>query len=61
MAGRMVMQLVSVDPGVSLVQAKASAAERRASEAESEMLLLGRSLRDAEAAVVEWQVGPCPL
>jgi hypothetical protein len=38
------------------VQAKATAAERRASETESEMLLLGRSLRDAEAAVVEWQV-----
>jgi hypothetical protein len=25
------------------------------------MLLLGRSLRDAEAAVVEWQVGACVL
>lgn len=41
---------------VRCVQAKATAAERRASETESEMLLMGRSLRDAEAAVVEWQV-----
>lgn len=41
---------------VCCVQAKATAAERRAAQAESEMLLLGRSLRDAEAAVVEWQV-----
>jgi hypothetical protein len=49
--------------GVCYVQAKATAAERRAADTESEMLLLGRSLRDAEAAVVEWQVGnkqaPC--
>jgi len=39
------------------LQAKAGAADRRATDAEAEMLLLGRSLRDAEAAVVEWQVG----
>jgi hypothetical protein len=38
------------------VQAKATAAERRVADMESEMLLLSRSLRDAEAAVMEWQV-----
>lgn len=40
----------------SLLQSKASSAERRASEAESQVLLLGRSLREAEAAVLDWQV-----
>lgn len=42
---------------VCYVQAKATAAERRVADMESEMLLLSRSLRDAEAAVMEWQVG----
>jgi hypothetical protein len=37
-------------------QAKAADAESRAAEAESQALLLGRSLREAESAVVDWQV-----
>lgn len=43
----------------AVLQGKAAAAERRAGEVEGELLLLGRSLRDAEAAVVEWQVRAC--
>jgi hypothetical protein len=37
------------------VQAKADAAERRAADLDSQLLLLGRALREAEGAALDWQ------
>jgi hypothetical protein len=41
-------------PGVAL-QGKAAAAERRAADLDSQLLLLGRALREAEGAALDWQ------
>jgi hypothetical protein len=41
-------------PCVAL-QAKTSAAERRAADLDSQLLLLGRALREAEGAALDWQ------
>jgi hypothetical protein len=37
------------------VQGKAAAAERRAADLDSQLLLLGRALREAEGAALDWQ------
>lgn len=41
--------------GCCALQGRASNAERRAAELDSQLLLLGRALRQAEAAALDWQ------
>lgn len=40
---------------IPLLQSRAAAAERRAADLDSQLLLLGRAMREAEGAALDWQ------